>query len=351
MKLVFWSRLLCIMLVIPVILSGCGLAGRGNTPPPAVTRIKIGVALYKQDDTFISTMFSSFQAAAKALEAQKGITITLNAVDGKGSQTLQNEQVDRFLVQDYDVICVNMVDRTAASVIIDKAKNANIPVVFFNREPVEEDMQRWSQLYYVGADAKQSGVMQGQLVIDCYNNNPDAIDKNGDGKLQYVMLEGEPGHQDALLRTEYAIKTVAAAGIKIEKLANDTANWQRGQATTKMAQWIESFGNQIEVVFSNNDDMALGAIDAFKAAGIEEMPPVFGVDATPPAVEAVRAGHLTGTVFNDGKNQAKVMLDLCYALALHQDAETSVPLVEDKYVWVPYAPVTPKTLETSVPEA
>lgn len=327
-------------------LQGCGFGVRDNSPGNKSPRIKIGVALYKQDDTFISTLSSDFQAAAKVMEADKQITITIDTVDSKGSQALQNEQVDRFLAQNYDVICVNMVDRTVAAVIIDKAKIANIPVIFFNREPVEEDLHRWNRLYYVGAIAKHSGMLQGEYVASCYRHDPSGVDRNSDGKLQYVMLEGEPGHQDALIRTEHSIKTVTHAGIKVEKLANDTANWQRGQASSKMAQWIETFGDQIEVVFCNNDDMALGAIDALTAADVKRFPVIVGIDGTAPALKAVKDGTLTGTVLNDSKGQAQVMLDLAYALAFDLNVQDAAPLLDGKYVRLPYWTITPENVDT-----
>ncbi|MEG1774452.1 MAG: galactose ABC transporter substrate-binding protein, partial [Oscillospiraceae bacterium] len=298
----------------------------------------------------ISTMLQNLEKMAKQRELTDKIKITLNVADGRGSQSIQNEQVDRFLSAGYDAICVNIVDRTAAAVIIDKAKNANIPVIFFNREPVEEDMMRWDKVYYVGAEAGKSGVLQGELVIDAYQQDPDAIDRNRDGVLQYVMLEGEPGHQDALLRTEYSVKVLSAANIVTEKLANDTANWNRGQAASKMSQWIEQFGGAIEVVFSNNDDMALGAIDACQIAKLSPLPFIVGIDATPPAAAAVRDGSLRGTVFNDSEGQSKAVLDIALALARGSDPAQAVTFKNDKYVWLPYTKVTAENIDEIVPE-
>ncbi|MFR6695335.1 MAG: substrate-binding domain-containing protein [Dysosmobacter sp.] len=100
----------------------------------------------------------------------------------------------------------------------------------------------------------------------------DTLDRNGDGVIQYGNAEGEPGHQDALLRTEFCISTLANAGVSAEKLASDAANWQRGQASVSMRQWLQEFGENIEVVFANNDDMALGAIDACAEAGMDKAP-------------------------------------------------------------------------------
>ena len=214
-------RRLCLLLALLLgILPGCR---RSAAPSRSADGIRVGVALYQQNDTFIATIVSSLEAAAREREADEGLKITLNITDGRGSQATQNEQIDRFLSTGYDVICVNLVDRTAAAVIVDKAKSAGIPLIFFNREPVREDIMRWDKVYYVGAEAGKSGVMQGELVAEAYRADPEALDRSGDGVLQYVMLEGEPGHQDSLLRTEYSIKAVTSANVTTEKLANDTA--------------------------------------------------------------------------------------------------------------------------------
>jgi methyl-galactoside transport system substrate-binding protein len=241
------------------------------------------------------------------------------------------------------------VDRTAASVIIDKAKKAGIPVVFFNREPLPEDMKKWNKVYYVGAKAEESGIISGQLVVDYWKANP-AADKNKDGVIQYVMLKGEPGHQDAELRTKYSIKAIEDAGLKVQKLAEDTAMWDRVKGQEKMAAFLASQGDKIEVVLANNDDMALGAIEALKAAGYfkgGKYMPVVGVDATAPALKALQDGTLLGTVLNDAKNQGKATFNLAYTLAKRKTpskAATGYTITDGKYVWVAYKKITKANL-------
>ena len=313
--------------------------------------IRVGVALYRQDDTFITSLSQYLQQAVLEEEQARGVKINLNVVDGRGSQTTQNEQVDQFLDKGYDVICVNIVDRTAAAVIIDKAQGAGVPVVFFNREPVDEDIQRWERIYYVGADARESGELQGKLVLDAWRADAAALDRSGDGVLQYVMLEGEPGHQDSLLRTEHSVRTLTAAGVPMEKLSNNAADWQRGPARLRMQRWLEELGDAIEVVFANNDDMALGAIDACLDAGMEpeEMPFIVGVDATAPALRAVEEGTLRGTVLNDAAGQAEDILALSCALARGEDP--AVELEDGKYCWRQHTAVTRENLAEFLPEA
>ena len=328
-----------------VLLTACGQK-RDDT-------IRVGVALYRQDDTFITSLSQYLQQAVLEEEQARGVKINLNVVDGRASQTTQNEQVDQFLDRGCDVICVNIVDRTAAAVIIDKAQGAGVPVVFFNREPVEEDLNRWEYACYVGTRADEAGRIQGGLVLDAWRADAAALDRSGDGVLQYVMLEGEPGHQDALLRTEHSVRTLAAAGVPMEKLSNNAADWQRGPARLRMQRWLEELGDAIEVVFANNDDMALGAIDACLDAGMtaEEMPFIVGVDATAPALRAVEEGTLKGTVLNDAAGQAEDILALSCALAQGKDPGTAVELEDGKYCWRPHTAVTRENLAEFWPEA
>lgn len=326
------------------LLSSCSAKANAIKNIDGVKEIKIGVTLYKQDDTFIATITKYLEQIAKEKEGKYKITI--NAVDAKGSLNNQSDQVDKFVSQEYDVICVNMVDRTAASMIIDKAKSADIPIVFFNREPVEEDMERWDKLYYVGAQAEQAGEMQAEILIDAYNKDNRSIDKNGDGKIQYVMLEGEPGHQDSLLRTEYCLKTMGKNGIELEKLGDDTANWQSAQANTKMSQWVQEFGNKIEVVLSNNDDMALGAINAINDSNISiNKPAVIGIDGVPKALENVKNGTMLGTIINDSKKQASAIFEIAYALATNGNMTSVQGLEKGKYIRTSHTKVTTENVD------
>lgn len=330
------------------VLSACDANVKAGNYDNNIKEIKIGITLYKQDDAFISLIVQNIQQIAKEKEKENEVKykMSIDVFDAKGSSINQNNQVDKFVAQNYDVICVNLVDRTASATIIDKAKTANIPIVFFNREPVEEDMERWNKLFYVGAQAEQSAEMQADIIINAYKKNNRSVDKNGDGKIQYVMLEGEPGHQDTLIRTEYCIKTITQSGIELEKLADDTANWQNAQATTKMTQWIKSFGDKIEVVFSNNDDMALGAIHALDNADLKNRPLVVGVDGIPKALEAVKNGTMVGTIYNDSKKQAGAIFNLAYTLATNGNVNSVDGLEKGKYIRTSHTEITMENVDS-----
>jgi methyl-galactoside transport system substrate-binding protein len=217
------------------------------------------VAIYKFDDTFMSYVRNAI------MDNSKG-KASVEMVDSQNAQPTQNDQVDQFLAKKMSAIMINPVDRTAASAIIDKAK------------------------------AEQSGLMQGQIAADYFKANPKAY-KSNDKTIHYIMLKGEPGHQDAELRTTYSIKAITDAGIKVDKLAEDTAYWDRPKAVEKMKAFLAKFGNKIDLVLANNDDMALGAIEALRQEGYNtgnggKYIPVVGVDATAPALQALEQGTL-----------------------------------------------------------
>lgn len=331
-------------------LSIAGCSGSGGSQPTAgggggggaASTPKIGVAIYKFDDTFMTGVRNAISQSAEG-------KAEVDIVDSQNSQPTQNDKVDLFITKKVNALAINPVDRTAAGVIIDKAKQANIPVVFFNREPMPEDMQKWDKVYYVGAKAEESGTISGQLIADYWKAHPEA-DKNKDGVLQYVMLKGEPGHQDAELRTKYSVKAIEDAGIKVEKVAEDTAMWDRVKGQEKMAAFLASAGDKIEAVLANNDDMALGAIEALKAAGYfkdNKYIPVVGVDATAPALKELENGTLLGTVLNDAKNQGKATLNIAAVLAQGQTPtkeNTGYEITDGKYVWIPYKKITKENM-------
>ena len=244
-----------------------------------------------------------------------------------------------------NVLCVNLVDRTDPSEIIDLARENQIPIIFFNREPVAEDMAQWEQLYYVGAKAEESGTMQGEMAAEAIKANPQ-IDRNKDGKIQYVVLEGEPGHQDTIIRTENAVEALKAGGIELEKLSYGLANWNRAQAENRMSQMISQYQTKIELVLANNDEMALGAMDAYEKLNYTEstLPLFFGIDGTKVGLEAVRDSRLSGTVYNDKEGQAKAMAKLAEALVTGDRTE-NMDFENGKYVYLSYEKVTKEQLE------
>lgn len=319
--------------------------GCKNSEEDTVKNIKIGVTLYDQYDTFLSEMMTEFTEYAADKEEDTGVAINVEILDASQSQLTQNEQVKSLIDKGCDVVCVNLVDRTEPTTITDFAENHDVPIIFFNRELVAEDLERWNELYYVGADASESGTLEGELAADAFKENP-SMDKNGDGICQYVVLEGEAGHQDSIVRTEYSVNTMVENGVETEKLGYAIANWNRAQAQTKTAAMLTQFEGKLELIIANNDDMALGAIDALKASQIpkEEWPGVVGIDGTDAGLDAVKNEEMLGTVYNDKEGQAQEMLNLAFAIATQGD-KSDIPLIDGKYVRTPYYKITLDNIE------
>ncbi len=317
-------------IVACVLLTSC----QGVRKEEEKTSIRIGISLYRGDDTFINNIRSIIEDKAKEYERESGIKVTLDIQDAKGNQNTQNNQVERFISLGCDVLCINPVDRMDTSLIIDKAMTANVPVVFFNRQPVEEDMNRWDKLYYVGVDAKETAILQGEMVVDLYREQPEAVDLNGDGVVSYVMLEGETSHQDSLIRTEWSVQTLKDGRVPIEKITGGIANWERSQASALMEQWLAQYPDTIELVISNNDDMALGAIDALDRAQITGVN-VIGIDGTTPGLEALRSGKLLGTVSANKEIYGSAVIELAASCVLGEELPEEYPLTDGIYFWTP----------------
>lgn len=308
----------------------------------ATAKVNVGVCIYKFDDTFMTGVRNNMKKQADSLGA------TLDMVDSQNNQPTQNTQVDTFITKGVQALAINPVDRTAAGPLIQKAQAKNLPIVFLNREPEAADMKSYDKVWYVGAKAEQSGTLSGELIAKYFKAHPEA-DKNKDGKVQYVMLQGEPGHQDATLRSQYAPQAIKDGGFEPVKLAAGTAMWDKAKATDLMNNFITSQGlDKIEAVLANNDDMALGAIEALKAKGYNtgdktKYIPVVGVDATAPALEAMKNGSMLGTVLNDAENQGKATVNIAVAAAQGKEINkdnVGYDVTDGKYVWIPYVQVT-----------
>lgn len=170
-------------------------------------------------------------------------------------------------------------------------------------------------------------------MVDYYERYPAAIDRNEDGVIQYVLLEGESRHQDSLLRTEYSVQTLQDAGLKLERLDGGIANWVRSQAEAMTKQWLREYGNEIELIVSNNDDMALGAIDAIQKWNLS-FKNIVGIDGTPEGLEAVENEQMLGTIVADYPMHAKVLLAMSRRLAEGESLD-GMNILEDKSIRIP----------------
>ncbi len=270
---------------------------------------KVGVCIYQFSDNFMTLFRTELESYLISLGFSKD-NITIQ--DGANDQATQSNQIDAFIADGVDVLIINPVNSSSAATITDKIVGAGVPLVYINREPDEAEEKRWADnnwnVTYVGCDARQSGTMQGEIIADL---GLDKIDFNKNGKVDYIMIKGDPENVDAQYRTEFSIKALEDAGMEVNKLDEQVGMWDQAQGQQLVANALSQYGNDIEVVFCNNDAMALGALQAIEAAGRKVGTDIYlvGVDALTEVVEDVISGTITGTVFNDHISQSHSAAD------------------------------------------
>ena len=299
----------------------CGVASAEDAP-------KIGITIYQFADNFM-TLYR--EELVRYLTEDCGIPAeNITIVDGKNDQAEQTNQIDGFIADNVDVMILNLVQSSSAASVIQKADAAGIPVVFINREPSAEDMALNGNFCYVGADARQSGTMQGNIVLGLENKG----DFNGNGVVDYVMIMGDPENVDAQYRTEFSVKALTDAGVAVKELFKQRGDWDQTKGQELAATALTQFGNDVDVIFCNNDAMALGAYQAIADAGrtVGQDIALLGVDALAECVEMVNEGKMTGTVLNDHVGQSHAAADAALKAAAGETLE--------KYYWVDYVMVT-----------
>jgi methyl-galactoside transport system substrate-binding protein len=292
--------LLLVLVMVTSLFAGCKKKDDGV--------VKVGICIYKFDDNFMTLYRTELERYFKEDLSNDDVTYEVTVMDGKNDQAEQTNQIQNFISSGVDVIIANLVQSSAAPQVINMCKDANIPVIFINREPTAEDLALWDKVAYVGADARQSGTFQGEII----NALPDKGDLNGDGTINYVMVIGDPENVDAQYRTEFSIKAVTDTGMKVNELVAQRGDWDQAKGQEIVASALAQFGTDIEVVFCNNDAMALGALQAIEAAGRVVGKDIYlvGVDALDEVVSLVNEGKITGTVLNDSVGQSHTAADV-----------------------------------------
>lgn len=304
-----------------LIVALCGVAMAEDAP-------KIGITIFNYADNFMTLYRTEL---ARYLTEDCGIPAeNIVIMDGKNDQAEQTNQIDSFIADNVDVLIINLVQSSSAASVIQKADAAGIPVVFINREPVADDMALSENICYVGADARQSGTFQGEIIAETENKG----DWNGNGTVDYVMIMGDPENVDAQYRTEFSIKALEDAGLTVNKLFEQRGDWDQTKGQELAATALSQYGNDIDVIFCNNDAMALGAYQAIVDAGrvVGEDIYLVGVDALDECQQMVADGTMTGTVLNDHIGQSHTAADVALQMAAGEKAE--------KYYWVDYVKVT-----------
>ena len=298
------------------------------------SEIKVGISIYQFADNFMTLYREELQ---KYLVEECGLKAeNISIMEGKNDQGEQMNQIRNFITQGYDVMIINLVQASSEPTVTEECNAAGIPVVYINREPEAEREEAWVtegiKATYVGADARQSGTYQGEEIVELENKG----DADGDGVVRYIMVQGDPENVDAQYRTEKSIEALTAAGVEVEELVKMRGDWDQTKGQEITANALSQHGAKIDVVFCNNDAMALGALQAIEAANrkVNEDIYLVGVDALVEVVEHVMNGKMTGTVFNDYFGQA------------HTAADKALDFVNGKEVdnvyMVDYVKVTPE---------
>ena len=348
---------LVLVLTMALSLAACGSSGNSGKNDG-----EVAVFWYTFGDTYLS----SVRAALNSALTNAGVKY--QDYDANGSQTTQTEQIQTAITKGASVLVVNIVDASsddATQAIVDMAKNANTPLVFFNRSVSEEIVSAYDKAAYVGTDYTQAGHMQGEMIGNYLIANYDALDLNGDGVISYVMFKGQEGNAEADARTQYGVEDADAvltaagkpqlsfydANNTSKYLVDQNGAWSAAQGQdymqTILAQYSEANNNMIELVIANNDDMALGAIAALQAAGYNngtgKTIPVFGVDATDAAKEKIADGSMTGTIKQDAVGMAEAISTITQNLAAGKatfDGIDSANVVGTWRVNIPYSSYT-----------
>ena len=315
------KKILVLILIFACTLTSLVSCGAGSED--------VSVFYYTYSDTYISSVRTSMNKMLK----KSGLDY--HNYDANSNQTTQTEQIDTAIAKGTKMLVVNVVDTgsdDAAKTIVEKAKAANIPVIFFNRSVSEAVVSSYEKCVFVGTDYEMAGHMQGELIGNYVKNNFSKIDLNGDGKISYCLFKGQQGNTEAEARTRYAVedanKILAEAGKPNLAfydsrntngyLVDQDGNWSNAAANnymkTILSAYSESNGNMVELIIANNDEMALGAIAALNEAGYNKsggkIIPIFGVDATDAARTKITEGVMTGTVKQDGVGMAETIVKI-----------------------------------------
>ena len=281
----------------------------------------IGVSMALFDDNFLTVLRNGIQSQADSA----GLSVQIE--DAQNDVAKQLDQINNFIASGVDAIIVNPVDTSATQAMSDAAAAANIPLVYVNRQPINVDTLPDNQAF-VASNEVDSGTLETIALCDNWA---------GEGKTEVnvYVLQGELSNQAAVQRTQdiYDVIEAGKCKIKVNVIDQQTANWSRDQAQNLMTNWL-STGAAFDGVISNNDEMAIGAIQAMKAAGIDMATvQVGGVDATQDALAAMQAGDLDVTVFQNAAAQGGGALDAAVKLAKGEAV--------DQKVYVPFELVTP----------
>jgi ribose transport system substrate-binding protein len=291
-----------------------------STAPSMASNTRVAVSMTSFDNPFLTILLNGIRG-----EAERNGNIELLTEDAQLDPAKQLNQVQNFIANGVDAIIVNAVDGDATAAITKAAADANVPLVYVNHPPAELDSGLPEGTAFVGSDERQSGTMEAKAACKLLG-----------GKGKAVILMGPLENHAALVRTKDVEDTFSTSDCNIEILEKQTANWNRTQAQDLVSSWLTA-GIEFDAVIANNDEMAIGAAQALKAAGVSmDKVVIAGIDATPDGLAAMKAGDIDITVFQNATKQGEVATQTAVKMAAGKPSE--------KTSWVPFELVTPDNM-------
>ncbi|MBQ6399802.1 MAG: galactose ABC transporter substrate-binding protein [Clostridia bacterium] len=325
----------------------------------AKSEYNVEVLVWKFDDTYGSSVRQGMMKWAEAVGDELGVKINLNMNDAGDDMAKQVEQCDQVIGKNPDFVIINLAEPAGGQTLVDKLTAAKIPFLYYNIPPSEEtynDVVKTPGSFFVGTLPREAGDMQGEILADLWAADSAKLDKNGDGKIQFVEFKGVANNPEAIARTQYSEETAKALGVPLEMVTDViVADWDTTKANDAMLSTWQSHP-EIELVFANNDDMALGVIAALNQSGLNtgnegaDSIAVIGVDATDAAIEAIKAGKMTATVKQDGDamGEANIRFMMNYLIngKWYEGLEDKYKLNDDGVsVYIPYAKITAESVK------
>ena len=323
----------------------------------AKTEYNVTVLVWKFDDTYGSSVRQAMLKWADTVGEELGVKINLDLQDAGDDMAKQVEQCDQAIGKNPDFVIINLAEPAGGQTLVDKLTAAKIPFLFYNIPPSEETYEsvvKTPGAFFVGTLPREAGDMQGEILADLWAADPAKIDLNGDGKIQFVEFKGVANNPEAIARTQYSEETAVNLGVPLEMVTDViVADWDSTKANDAMLSTWQAHP-EIELVFANNDDMAIGVIAALNQSGYNtgnEGDPaitVIGVDATDAAYEAIKAGRMTATVKQDGDamGEANIRIMMNYLLNGSWTDGLNYKVNDDGVsTYIPYAKITADKVE------
>ncbi len=300
-------KIIIIFSLISFLLTGCNSAAEGSSSDAsAVSNVEIGVCIDDFNDNYLSVVKIGLEEIDSADDS-----ISITILNAEGDAELQQQQLETLLSQGVDVVAVSIADPETTAMFCALAEAEEKNIVFFGNTPSAEQLADYDNYTNVLADENSAGRLQAELALEHYENGI-MLDKNNDGVMQYLLLKGEEGNTISLVRSESVIETLDEADAEL--LGQISTDWSTDNTVDRLTELQNEIDlSSVEAILCNSDGIALGALEFLSST--ENSVAIYGIDAIPQAVDAVKSGSLFGTIYNDPYRMAEVVSDTSVDIA------------------------------------